>query len=127
MSGTGSRWSAAQLRLRIANSARINPDTVMPADHRTAGLVRVGHPRPPGHVAAAGCGGADERRHVLVAYRRCDRDARGLRGTLTLPTIIVTLPRAAIAAPGATEWLALDLYLMQRAAGMPMATPAVRL
>ena len=33
---------------------------------------------------------------------------------------------AAIAAPGAPEWLALELYLMQRAAGMPMETPAVR-
>ena len=43
LSGAGSRWATAQLRLRIADSSRIDPDTVMPAYHRIAGLVRVGN------------------------------------------------------------------------------------
>jgi len=40
--GTGARWSEGQLRLRIADSGRINAATIMPAYHRTEGLVRVG-------------------------------------------------------------------------------------
>jgi len=39
--GAGKRWSEGQLRLRIADSGRINPATIMPAYHRTEGLVRV--------------------------------------------------------------------------------------
>ena len=39
--GAGSRWSEGQLRLRIVDSGRINPATIMPAYHRTEGLVRV--------------------------------------------------------------------------------------
>ena len=39
--GAGKRWSEAELRLRIVDSGRINPATIMPAYHRTAGLVRV--------------------------------------------------------------------------------------
>jgi sulfur-oxidizing protein SoxX len=39
--GAGRRWSEAQLRLRIVDPARINPATIMPAYHRTEGLVRV--------------------------------------------------------------------------------------
>jgi sulfur-oxidizing protein SoxX len=39
--GAGSRWSEGQLRLRIVDSSRINPATIMPAYHRTGGLVRV--------------------------------------------------------------------------------------
>jgi sulfur-oxidizing protein SoxX len=39
--GAGTRWSEGQLRLRIVDSARINPATIMPAYHRTKGLVRV--------------------------------------------------------------------------------------
>jgi sulfur-oxidizing protein SoxX len=39
--GAGKRWNEGQLRLRIVDSARINPATIMPAYHRTEGLVRV--------------------------------------------------------------------------------------
>jgi sulfur-oxidizing protein SoxX len=39
--GAGSRWSEGQLRLRIVDSSRINPASIMPAYYRTEGLVRV--------------------------------------------------------------------------------------
>lgn len=42
LAGAGSRWSAAQLRLRIADPKRLDPATPMPAYHRSEGLVRVG-------------------------------------------------------------------------------------
>jgi sulfur-oxidizing protein SoxX len=41
LAGAGARWSTAQLRLRIVDAARLNPDTIMPAYHRTDGLARV--------------------------------------------------------------------------------------
>ena len=41
LKGTGTRWSEGQLRLRIVDSARINAATIMPAYHRTEGLVRM--------------------------------------------------------------------------------------
>ena len=40
--GAGARWSEGQLRLRIVDSSRVNPASIMPAYHRTEGLVRVG-------------------------------------------------------------------------------------
>jgi len=41
LSGVGARLSAAQIRLRIVDSSRVNPDTIMPAYYRTEGLQRV--------------------------------------------------------------------------------------
>jgi len=41
LKGAGSRWSAGQLRLRIADSSRINPATIMPAYYNVEGLTRV--------------------------------------------------------------------------------------
>ena len=39
--GAGKRWSEAQLRLRIVDARRANPDTIMPAYYRIDGLERV--------------------------------------------------------------------------------------
>ncbi len=41
LSGAGSRWSAAQLRLRVADARRLNPAGLMPSLHRVDGLQRV--------------------------------------------------------------------------------------
>ncbi len=37
LSGSGSRWTAAQLRLRVADARRLNPDGLMPSFHRVGG------------------------------------------------------------------------------------------
>ena len=41
LAGTGSRWSAGQLRLRLVNASRLNPATIMPSYYRVDGLERV--------------------------------------------------------------------------------------
>ena len=40
--GAGTRWSEGQLRLKIVDSRRLNPATIMPPYYSTDGLVRVG-------------------------------------------------------------------------------------
>ena len=40
--GAGARWTAGQLRLRLADGRRINPQSIMPAYYRVDGLTRVG-------------------------------------------------------------------------------------
>ncbi len=38
LDGVGGRLNAAQLRLRVADNARVNPNTIMPSYYRSAGL-----------------------------------------------------------------------------------------
>jgi sulfur-oxidizing protein SoxX len=42
LSGVGSRWTPDQLRLRVVDASRLNPDTIMPPYYRVDGLSRVG-------------------------------------------------------------------------------------
>jgi L-cysteine S-thiosulfotransferase len=42
LGGAGARWSEGQLRLRLVDGRRVNPQTIMPSYHRTDGLQRVG-------------------------------------------------------------------------------------
>ena len=42
LAGAGERWSEGQLRLRLVDGRRINPDTIMPSYYRIDGLARVG-------------------------------------------------------------------------------------
>ena len=42
LAGAGRRWTAAQLRLRLVDGRRLNPDSIMPSYYRTEGLHRVG-------------------------------------------------------------------------------------
>jgi len=42
LQSAGKRLTAAQLRLRLVDSRRVNPNSIMPAYHRTQGLTRVG-------------------------------------------------------------------------------------
>lgn len=42
LAGSGARWSEGQLRLRVVDARRLNPQTLMPAYYQTDGLNRVG-------------------------------------------------------------------------------------
>jgi L-cysteine S-thiosulfotransferase len=42
LAGVGSRWSEAQLRLRLVDASRLNASTIMPSYYRVDGLDRVG-------------------------------------------------------------------------------------
>lgn len=42
LAGAGARWSEAQLRLRIVDARRLDPDTIMPAYHRDPDGARLG-------------------------------------------------------------------------------------
>src|SRR3989440_1521484 len=42
LSGSGSRWSEGQLRLRVVDASRLNAATIMPSYYRLDGLDRVG-------------------------------------------------------------------------------------
>jgi sulfur-oxidizing protein SoxX len=41
LKGTGSRWSEGELRLRMVDASRFNPETIMPSYYRIEGLARV--------------------------------------------------------------------------------------
>lgn len=41
LAGAGSRWSEGQLRLRVVEARRLNPESIMPSFHRIDGLQRV--------------------------------------------------------------------------------------
>ena len=42
LAGSGSRWSAGQLRLRLVDASSLNAATIMPSYYRVDGLNRVG-------------------------------------------------------------------------------------
>lgn len=42
LAGAGARWTKGQLRLRMVDASRVNPETIMPPYYRTNGLTRVG-------------------------------------------------------------------------------------
>jgi sulfur-oxidizing protein SoxX len=41
LAGAGSHWSVSQLRLRLVDASRFNPQTIMPSYYRVDGLDRV--------------------------------------------------------------------------------------
>ena len=41
LKGAGGRWNEGQLRLRIVDASRLNPETIMPPYYRVDGLQRV--------------------------------------------------------------------------------------
>jgi sulfur-oxidizing protein SoxX len=69
LAGAGARWTIPQLRLRIADSARLNPATIMPSYYRTEGLARVA----PGYAGKTILGA--QQIEDVVAYLSTLKDA----------------------------------------------------
>jgi sulfur-oxidizing protein SoxX len=44
LAGAGARYSTEQLRLRVVDTSKVNPQTIMPPYYRTEGLTRVAQP-----------------------------------------------------------------------------------
>lgn len=42
LAGAGSRWSIAEMRLRLVDSRALNPETIMPSYYSLSGTTRVG-------------------------------------------------------------------------------------
>ena len=80
LAGAGARWSVGQLRLRIVDGARLNPDTIMPPYYRTdrpaAGRPRLRRQDHPDGRADRGRGrlSCDVERVEIRCRQRCRRD-----------------------------------------------------
>jgi L-cysteine S-thiosulfotransferase len=72
-SGTGSRWSTGQLRLRLVDASRLNPGTIMPSYYRVDGLDRVAQPFRGKPILSA------EQIEDIVAYLATLRDQEGTK------------------------------------------------
>jgi len=73
LAGAGERWSEGQLRLRLVDGRRINPDTIMPSYYQTDGLFRVGPAFRGKPILSA------EEIEDVVAFLTTLRDAGGAR------------------------------------------------
>jgi len=68
LAGAGSRWSEAQLRLRLVDARQLNPASMMPAYYRADGLQRVGEAWQGRSILSA------QQIEDVVAYLRTLRD-----------------------------------------------------
>ena len=68
LAGAGSRWSEAQLRLRLVDARQLNPASMMPAYYRVDGLQRVGEAWQGRSILSA------QQIEDVVAYLRTLRD-----------------------------------------------------
>ena len=76
LKGAGARWTEGQLRLRIVDAAKLNPETIMPPYYRVDGLTRVAPALPrqadPDRGADRGRGGvSDDAEGLSMIEARC--------------------------------------------------------